>query len=198
MNNNIGIFLLIILNKIITGNALHCGNDLMKHKEPAFIKDISFKRNLEETEYNPIRIKVDYTQLKIDTKLYPEIFDIIKTSLDSAINYFELIIKVEYVSIERLPHTSYENKCDIDNVDENIINWSTNYDLILFPSFDYDNPVPNVYASAYSCYLLTSNSRPSAGRIFIQNNFNFKKNNIKPFLRNIFFHEITHIFVFDP
>ena len=198
MKNKKGIFIFIILHQITTGNTLHCGNSLIKHKEPGFINDISPKRNLEEIEYNPIRIKVDYTQLKLDTELYPEIFDIIKSSLDSAIDYFESIIKVEYVSIEELSHTSYENECNIDNVDEDIINWSNNYDLILFPSFDYDNPVANVYASAYACYLLKSNNRPLAGRIYIQNNFDFKKNNIKIFLQNILFHEITHVFVFDP
>ena len=93
---------------------------------------------------------------------------------------------------------TFEHYCSISNIDEDLSTWINDYDLILFPSFDYDNPTPNVYASAYPCILLDSSKRPYAGKINIENNFDFKKNNIKIFLQTVLFHEISHVFIFDP
>ena len=189
----------ILLNRIVLGNILKCGTGLKKHKEPLIIDGISNKRNLEEEiNFEPIKIKVDYTQLKIDTSNCPDIFTIIKESLDSTIHYFETLISVQHYSLTVESHSYFENACDVDNVDQDIPNWVSDYDLILFPSFNYENPIPNVYASAFSCLVLKSNKRPTAGKIDIENNLDFKRKNIKLFLRSILFHEISHIFVFDP
>ena len=198
MNNKIYFLLLLILFHIITGNTLKCGHGLLKHKEPGIIKTVSNKRTLTDDEYEPIKIKVDYTQLMIDTKIYPDIFDRIKESLDSAVHYFELLIKIKHYTLQTLSHTTFEDKCSINNVDENIESWLDDYDLILFPSFDYDNPTPNVFASAYPCINVDGDYRPFAGRIYIENNFDFGRNNIKIFLQTILFHELTHVFIFDP
>ena len=198
MKNKIKFLVLLILNQIISGNVLKCGNGLLKHKEPGIIDDIPNKRVLAESDWEPIKIYVDYTQLKIDTKDYPDIFNIMKDSLDSAVHYYESLIMVKPTSIEKMTSDNYAKECDIDNVDKNISNFYQNYSLMLFPSFKYDDPIPNVYASAYSCLVLSSSKRPCAGRIFIENNIDFKKNNIKIFLQTILFHEIAHIFVFDP
>ena len=105
--------------------------------------------------------------------------------------------RLHYALFEE-PHTFYEKACYIDNVDEDIKNWIADYDLILFPTFSYDDPIPYVYASAYSCLVFSHNKRPTAGKISIENNLDFKRNNIKIFLQTILFHEISHIFVFDP
>ena len=198
MNNKIYFLLLLILFHIITGNTLKCGHGLLKHKEPGIIKTVSNKRTLTDDEYEPIKIKVDYTQLMIDTKIYPDIFDRIKESLDSAVHYFELLIKIKHYTLQTLSQTTFEDKCSINNVDENIESWLDDYDLILFPSFDYDNPTPNVFASAYPCINVNGDYRPFAGRIYIENNFDFERNNIKIFLQTILFHELTHVFIFDP
>ena len=193
------LLIFILLNYFILGNALRCGNGLKKHKEPNLIEVNQNIRVLEEDIFfKPIRIKVDYTQLKIDTKNYQEIFDIIKSSLDSAVHYFESLLSVQRYSLQNQSHTYFENSCEVDNVDINIPSWIGNYDIVLFPSFTYDDPTPYVYASAFPCLSLSINKRPTAGKIEIQNNFNFKRNNIKQFLRTVLFHELSHIFVFDP
>ena len=189
----------ILLNFFICGNALKCGTGLKKHKEPGLIEEIDRNRKLSvDLNFEPIKIKVDYTQLKIDTKYHPDIFDTIKESLDSAVHYFESLLFVQHYFISTKNHKYFENACEIDNVDEDIQFWMSNYDLVLFPSFSYDDPVPNVYASAFSCLLINEIKRPIAGKISIENNMDFKRNNIKIFLQTILFHELTHIFVFDP
>jgi hypothetical protein len=128
----------------------------------------------------------------IDTKIYPDIFDRIKESLDSAVHYFELLIKIKHYTLQTLSHTTFEDKCSINNVDENIESWLDDYDLILFPSFDYDNPTPNVFASAYPCINVDGDYRPFAGRIYIENNFDFGRNNIHLFYmcRNCYYQEL--------
>ena len=117
MKNKIYFLLLLILFHIITGNTLKCGHGLLKHKEPGIIKTVSNKRTLTDDEYEPIKIKVDYTQLMIDTKIYPDIFDRIKESLDSAVHYFELLIKIKHYTLQTLSHTTFEDKCSINNVE---------------------------------------------------------------------------------
>ena len=191
------LILIILLYQLVTGNKLKCGSDLLKRKKPTIINDISNKRKLDDDNFEPIRIKVDYTQLKIDTETYPDIFSKIKESLDASVNYFQLLISVKRSTIQPINHMTFEHYCSISNIDEDVSTWINDYDLILFPSFDYDNPTPNVYASAYPCILLDSSKRPFAGKINIENNFDFKKNNIKIFLQTVLFHEISHVFIFD-
>ena len=198
MKNKIQLLILTIIYQLISGNTLKCGHGLLKHKEPGIINIISNKRALNDDDFEPIKIKVDYTQLKIDTELYPDIYNKIKLSLDSAVHHFELLLKVKHYVIQSLSHDKFEHSCSVNNVDENITNWISDYDLILFPTFSYDDPTPNVFASAYPCYLLDGIRRPFAGRIYIENNFDFGKNNLKVFLQTVLFHELTHVFIFDP
>jgi hypothetical protein len=200
MKGKIIIFFVII--EIIYGNGLKCGNGIKNNKPMGIvkIKNESNKRLLND-EFEPMKIKVDYTQLKIDTKDNEDIFEIIKKSLDLAIHYFELLLSVKKADIEPASSETYKNYCDIGNVDSDCINWFTNYDLILLPSFDKNPEDKKVYASASACLLMVEGGvrkRPLAGRIYINNNYDYNKENIIVFLQTILFHEITHILVFDP
>ena len=190
------IFLSLIY--IILGHKLKCGNGKIKHKPPTIIKEenISTKRKL-ENDYQPIRIKVDYTQLKIDTQNSPEHFEKLKISLDLAVHYFEQIISVQRYNINFGNNITIADSCDIDNVDPNCSNWNNQYDLLLFPSYEYQSDSTDVFASAYPCSVL-NNFRPIIGRINILPNFNFNKKNIIIFLQTVLFHEITHVFIFHP
>ena len=192
------IFTFLTIIQIILCNKLKCGNGKIKHKPPVEIKDNNnnSQKRLLNNDFEPIKIKVDYTQLKIDTKSNEEIFDIIKTSLDLAVHYFELLLSVKHISFYKYTHDSFEDYCNIDNVDSDCLNWLNEYDLILFPSLNSQTNSDNVYASANACILSTT--RPVAGRIYIENNFDFNKKNIVKFLQTILFHEITHILIFDP
>lgn len=192
------IFILISIIQIIISKKYKCGNGIFKHKPPVKIKNNnnnSQRRHL-NNDFEPMKIKVDYTQLKIDTKNNEEIFDIIKTSLELAIHYFELLLSVKHYNI-RKESLSIENYCNVDNIDKSCSNWLEYYDLILFPSFDSLTDRDDVFASASPC-LLSEDSRPIGGRIYIQNNFDFNKENIIIFLQTILFHEITHILIFEP
>ena len=197
MKGNIFILLFSIINNIFCLK-LKCGNDKLKFKPPINIKNNnkSSKRNL-NTEFKPMKIKVDYTQLKIDTLENEEIFEIIKTSLELAIHYFELLLNVRKDDLSpSVLKGDYEDYCNLDNYDKDFPNWLNDYDLILFPSLDLKSNSDNVYAAAHHCYLYKD--RPIMGRIYIENNFNYKKENIIIFIQTILFHEITHILVFDP
>ena len=198
MKENIFIFFSII--QIILGIKFKCGNGIIKHKPPIKIENNNnnSKKRILNNEFEPMKIKVDYTQLKIDTKNNEEIFDIIKTSLDLAIHYFELLLSVKHYRHNVYSNSYIEEHCLIYNIDENCINWFDNYDLILFPSFDSITDSDNVFASANPCLLSDFNSRPIAGRIYIQKNFDFNKKNMIIFLQTILFHEITHILIFEP
>ena len=200
MKGKIIIFFIII--EILYGNGLKCGNGIKNNKPMGIAKIINeSNKRLLNNEFEPMKIKVDYTQLKIDTKDYEDIFEIIKTSLDLAIHYFELLLSVKKATIEPVSSETYKDYCNIDNVDNDSINWFTNYDLILFPSFDKNPEDKKVYASASPCVMMVAGGaekRPLAGRIYINNNYDYNKENIIVFLQTILFHEITHILVFDP
>ena len=198
MKGNIVILLLSIF-QLLFCNHLKCGNGKFNHKPPVNIKikdDNNSKKRKLNNEFKPIKIKVDYTQLKIDTMHNEEIFTIIKTSLDLAVHYYEQLLSVEHINVSPNNNKYYEAFCNVDNVDKNCTNWLTDYDLIIFPSYDSKSNSHDVYASATPCILIYD--RPLAGRIYIQNNFNFNKKNIIIFLQTIFFHEMTHILIFDP
>ena len=125
---------------IIFGKKLKCGNGLVNtnHKEPVILKgNNEVKRRVLDNEFKQMKIKVDYTQLKIDTKENEEIFEIIKTSLDLAVHYFELLLSVQHDNtIDSYSNNFFENACGIDNVDENCSNWFKEYDLLILPSLD--------------------------------------------------------------
>ena len=194
--NFIIIFSIII--QIIFGHKLKCGNGIINQKPPVILKEnnTTNKRGLND-EFQQMKIKVDYTQLKIDTKENEEIFEKVKTSLDLAVHYFELLLSVIHESsISPMSHDGFESYCDIDNVDKDCLNWFRDYDLVLFPSLDAKLNSQDVFASARACALYRS--RPIAGRIYIQNNFDYYKENIIIFLQTVLFHEITHILVFEP
>ena len=200
MKGKIIIFFIII--EIINGNEYKCGNSIKNHKPPG-IANINNKSNkrLLNNDFQQMKIKIDYTQLKIDLKDNEDIYVIIKSSLDLAIHYFELLLSVKKNSIEAITPSRYKEVCDIDNVGEDFYTWFDEYDLVLFPSFENDVENNKVYASARPCFVIRGNAaeqRPIAGRIYINNIFNFNKKNIIVFLQTILFHEITHVLVFDP
>ena len=196
------IIILFSIILIIFGKKLKCGNGLVNtnHKEPVILKgNNEVKRRILDNEFKQMKIKVDYTQLRIDTKENEEIFEIIKTSLDLAVHYFELLLSVQHdYTIDSYSNNFFENACGIDNVDKNCTNWFKEYDLLILPSLDSKLDSNDVFASARACAVHNKSRRPLAGRIYIQNNFNYNKKNIIIFMQTVLFHEITHILVFEP
>ena len=84
--------------------------------------------------------------------------------------------------------------CGLNTIAKDYSNFLVTNDLIIFPMFA--NLEGGEIASANHC--LTSSSRPIAGVLLINTNFNFERTNIELYLKNIIFHEIIHIFGFNP
>ncbi len=191
------IIILLFFNFIIVHN-LKCGNDKLNVRPPSKLKEKDDSKRKLDDEYRPMKIKIDYTQVKIDTYNDPDAFEKIKISLDLAVHYFELLLSVKSSNYYSLKHTQLEQRCEIDNVDPNCENWFSEYDLIILPSFINETETTDVFASAYPCYVNYNNNRPIVGRVNILPNFDFNKKNIIIFLQTVLFHEITHILIFHP
>ena len=177
---------------------MRCGNGKISHKPPSKLKEKSNSRRKLDNEYKPMKIKVDYTQVKIDTHNDPDAFEKLKISLDLAIHYFELLLSIKSSDYEPLDHTYLEEECNVDNVDPNSTNWLKDYDLIILPTYINETETNDVYASAYPCLVNDNDYKPVVGRVNIMPNFDFNKNNVIIFLQTVLFHEITHILVFHP
>jgi hypothetical protein len=85
--------------------------------------------------------------------------------------------------------------CEIYTIGENYPEFLIKDDIIIFPKFyDLDD---GILASAAPC-LIDNNLRPIAGVLFINSELNFEMENTKYYLKNLLFHEITHILAFHP
>jgi hypothetical protein len=93
---------------------------MLSHKPPSKLKEKSNSRRKLDNEYKPMKIKVDYTQVKIDTYNDPDAFEKLKISLDLAAHYFELLLSVKGSEYEPLEHTYLEEACNIENVDPEV------------------------------------------------------------------------------
>ena len=191
------LIILIFFNFTIVYN-LKCGNDKLRHKPPGKLKEKSNSRRKLDNEYKPMKIKVDYTQVKIDTYNAPDVFEKLKISLDLATHYFELLLSIKGSDYEPLDHTILEEECSVDNVDPNSTNWLKEYDLIILPTYINETETNDVFASAYPCLVNDNDYKPVVGKVNILPNFDFNKNNIIIFLQTVLFHEITHFLVFHP
>ena len=68
-------------------------------------------------------------------------------------------------------------------------------DLIIFPMFE--SLGEGTFASAVPC-LFGEDYHPYGGVLYINSNMDFSKPNFGLYLKNLFFHEITHILAFHP
>ena len=174
-----------------------CGTDFLKIT-PGFIDttNITDKRKLDDNYKRPIKIKVDMTNLKSakifdDNKInkLEEIFSEITGSFNSLISIFREISNKDYTE-------QFKQSCNIINFDQSLKNPYIDYDLIIFATVDSLDE--NILAAATPCLLSTLSFRPMAGIVKINKDLSLSKNDFKHYMKNLLFHEITHVLGFHP
>lgn len=154
------------------------------------------KRRLAQ-EYTNIKIGVDYSSFSKPSSLNDEQINIIKNSIEGAIKEFPKFLKVQHIDYDLTgKEESIKKSCGLSSIGLGYENYLKDYDVIIFPSFNSTLSLEEI-SSGKLCLTNGNRPRPSAGLLLINPNFNFSLNNAELFLKQIFFHEITHILVFD-
>ena len=172
-----------------------CGTDLLKVK-PGIIRttNITDKRKLYDFS-RPINIRVDMTNLKsFQSEKYDsleKIFSEITKAFSSLISIYRVIPQgnEDYSQI-------FKNNCGITNFDQSLKNPYRDYDLLIFPILESLDQ--KVLAAATPCLFSESNFRPMAGIVKINKDLSLSKNDFKHYMKNLLFHEISHVLGFHP
>ena len=190
------LFYLFLSCHLFLINCHKCGTDLLKIKPGIVVIDnIENKRKLNDFA-RPIKIKVDMTNLKSakifdDSKInkLEEIFSEITSSFNSLISIYREVTNKDFTE-------EFKQYCLINNFDQNLKAPFIEYDLIIFPiasSLSQD-----VLASATPCLFSYLAYRPMAGVVLINKDLSLSKYDFKPYMKNLLFHEITHVLGFHP
>ena len=185
------IFLFLYLSQNFYFSYEHrCGVDLMKTK-PFKISEKKYKRRL-SSEYSPIKIKVDYTQLQ---RQVPSNINYYKERFTNVINYISSLLSVQHINVA-LDDEDINIQCT-DTFGNNVETWLYENDLVLFPYIDY-NFDDDILAAAAACLIL-NNYRPVGGLIGINNNvLTNKKEDINVYFEMLLLHELSHVLGFHP
>ena len=183
------IFLFLILSQNFYFSYEHrCGVDLIKTK-PVKISEDQYRRRL-SSEYSPIKIKIDYTQLERQVGN----IDFYKERFSNVVNYISSLLSVQHISLS-LNNGNIRECTDIygDDVKSSLYD----YDLVLFPYID-DTFEDDVLAAAAACIIL-NNYRPVGGIIGINSNIlTNKKNDKNVYFEMLLLHELSHVLGFHP
>ena len=185
------IFLFLYLSQNFYFSYEHrCGVDLIKMK-PFKISENKYKRKL-SSEFNPIQIRVDYTQLQIQS---PKSINYYKKIFSNVIKYISSLLSVQHIKLELEANYIKQSCTDIFSNDAE--NWLYENDLVLFPYIDYDFD-DDVLAAASACLIL-NNYRPVGGIIGINNNVMVnKKKDLDAYFEMLLLHELSHVLGFHP
>jgi hypothetical protein len=190
------ITIIILFSFLINGiNSSKCGSDKLKLNLGVINVPNDSKRNL-ATEYTAIKIIVDYTSFKKPDSMSNDAYNKVKELIDETTKEFSKFLKIQHQDV-----ILYENiiktECDVDAIDNNYANFLKDNDLVIFPSFDY--PLEEYVLAAAKACLVTSNTyRPCAGNLYINPNLSFDMENTDLYIKHLFLHEMTHIFIFHP
>ena len=174
-----------------------CGTDLLKIT-PGIIRttNITNKRKLYDFS-SPIKIKVDMTNLK---SLKGEKYDSLDKIFSEIINSFSSLISINYRIMPQGNEDyikQFKNNCGITNFEESLKDDPyKDYDLLIFPILDSLDK--NVLAAATPCIFSDKNLRPMAGIVKINKDLSLSKKDFKYYMKNLLFHEITHVLGFHP
>ena len=194
--NNISI--LLILSIILEISSFKCGADKLK-LNPYNIKiSNEEERRRLDSSYYPIRIGADFTNFNKPSGMSSDIFQKIKSLIMETFNEFSKFLKVQRPNIDLSGELSkIKEKCEVDRVGSNYANFLKDNDVIVFPSFN--NKLDElVIAAAGFCLNYGNRQQPVGGVLYINPNLSFDMENMELYMKNILFHEITHILVFSP
>lgn len=185
---------LIFISIIKLAKSHSCGfNDHKMDKIYKMMVPEEEKRNLQTTDYLPIRIYFDYTTLDNQTQVDDTLRSGIKQILGNAQNVFQSLLKVK-----RFPYKLKFNQCDDSvTINNTIKTQGIDTDIVIFPYVD-TSITSNTEAYASACVMAVTNNRPVAGVIAFTLATKTNKTNWLEFYTNLALHEITHILVFNP
>ena len=190
------IYLLLLSTQIII--CWRCGADELKIKPKGIdISKFGNKRRL-ANQYNSIRIFADYSNLKATSGVSDETVQKVKDLIDETCQEFSKILSVNPISGSlNIDEDDIKYSCELDSIGSNFKNYFVYYDLVIFPTFD-PTLATNTLAAAGMCMYLTGIMRPIFGVLLINPNLSFSKKNTDLYMKNLFFHELSHVLVFSP
>lgn len=196
MNEKYIIYLLLLSTQIII--CWRCGADELKIKPKGIdISKFGNKRRL-ANQYNSIRIFADYSNLKATSGVSDETVQKVKDLIDETCQEFSKILSVNPISGSlNIDEDDIKYSCELDSIGSNYQNYFVYYDLVIFPTFD-TTLATNTLAAAGMCMYLTGIMRPIFGVLLINPNLSFSKKNTDLYMKNLFFHELSHVLVFSP
>lgn len=191
------VIFLIAINLVICGK---CGADQIKKRiKPGPLKapGDNNRRRL-DSRYTPIRIYADYSNLRETSSIDSNTLQRIRRLIDETCNEFSKFLKVAHYSVDL---TGLENtikeQCAIDSIGSGYANYLKIFDVVIFPSFDSTLGI-GVLAAAGLCLYSSLSFRPYMGVLLINPELSFTKANTELYMKNLLFHELTHVLIFDP
>ena len=190
------LYLFLIIIQIIT--CWKCGTDQLKIKPKGIdLAKYSNKRKL-ASSYSAIRIMADYSNLRATSGISDSTIEQVKQLIDETCNEFSKILEVVPIGTQlSIGEDDIKYSCDVDNIGSGYQSYFLFSDLVIFPTFD-STLATNVLAAAGMCMYLTESIRPIYGVLLINPNLSFSKRNTNLYMKNLFFHELTHVLVFSP
>ena len=168
-----------------------CGTNQLKITPHALdIGDIQ-RRKLTD-EYSPINIKVDMTYLKSQNMLNDDKITNLEEIFEEVTYYFNKILSIEKLSISINLSEHIKQYCSISKF--NLID--NNFDLLILPYIS-DDLNENTLAAGAPCLTL-QNNKPLVGIVKINKNLSSEKEKYNYYMKNLLFHEISHVLAFHP
>ena len=180
-----------------------CGLEQIKlNPKPINITTINTKRNLignkiNSQTYSPIKIGYDFSNLKKPNAMSDSSFTNMKLILKETREEFSKFLQVVHRNFN-ISHLKDEiiKVCGLNSIGKDYSNFLIENDLIIFPMFK--DLGRETLAAAGPCLIGDKTYRPHGGILYINSNIKLDITNTKIYMKNIFFHEITHILIFHP
>ena len=191
-------FLILFLVSIKNINCFKCGANKFKLNAYHLNSNGNDERRRLAVEYTPIKIGVDYSSFIKPTSMFDLTFINIKEILEDTFNEFQKFISVQHTDIDLSDKEEIiKRSCDLSTVAYNYSRFLIQNDVIIFPIFSSDLGNDTLAAATY-CLTDGKRPRPVGGVLKLNSNMNFSLLNTNLYMKRLFFHEITHILVFNP
>ena len=191
-------FIFLILVSINQISSYKCGfyDEVKNEPGPIHMERNLTERRTAKVETHKIKIKADFSSFTKISGIDDDSYKKCKKLVEETLDLFGQFLKITPVAgtfsdVERI-----KENCKISKIDSNWKNFFDNYDIIIFPFFSKDMS-SSTLACACRC-LYDNNGRSYAGYLKINPSISFSKTNIETYFKQIVFHEITHVLLFNP
>ena len=188
----------IIFLSINLISSFKCGfKELDLEPVPLDNLDLSKKLNA-PTDFQPIKIKADYTSFKKVDSVTDSTIDQAKEAIEETLSEFSKFLYIQHEGINLEGYgDNIKKACQVSEIDNNYENFLVNNDLVIFPHFSQNLSESTIAAATY-CLYDKNTYQPYFGILKMNPNIDFNKKNSKRYLKTVLLHEITHILVFHP